>query len=95
MLSVPEMNFIVGECVTRTRVVKLFYICIFSPMVREQTGGQGRNAHTLPGQSRHLILHSETALGPVLRRVASNLSSGYLACNSCIATVSHGGRTCC
>jgi hypothetical protein len=49
---------------------------------------------TLPGQSKHFIRHSGIALGDDLRKIASNLSSGYLVCNDTIAVDSHAGIDC-
>jgi len=38
--------------------------------------------------------HSGVALGDDLRKIASNLSSGYLACNDTIAADNHVGMHC-
>ena len=43
------------------------------------------NSHTLPGQSRHLMRHSDMLFALTLRRMTSNLLLGYRACVFCIA----------
>ena len=59
----------------------------------EKTNTEQRS-RTLPGQSKHFIRHSGVALGDDLRKIASNLSSGYLACNDTMAVDSHAGIDC-
>lgn len=87
MLPVLQMNFVIRQRIVRSGVIQL-------KAPQSEDRGDPPWSRTLPGQSKHFIRHSGVALGDDLRKIASNLSSGYLACSDTIAADNHVGMHC-